>query len=65
MIFGTEDRRVVYVRATERGRKTATDLIAPLQELYDAQLGHLSEQDLDTLNDLLVRAREHIDQGNP
>ena len=54
----TEDRRVVRVRVTRAGIAKAKSLIAPLAELYDAQLGHLSVKQLDTINDLMVRARE-------
>ena len=54
----TKDRRVVRVRATRAGIAKAKSLIAPLAELYDGQLGHLSVKRLDTINDLMVRARE-------
>ncbi len=54
----TKDRRVVRVRATRAGIAKAKSLIAPLAELYDARLGHLSANQLDTINDLMVRARE-------
>ncbi|MHC4217891.1 MAG: MarR family winged helix-turn-helix transcriptional regulator [Planctomycetota bacterium] len=54
----TKDRRVVYVRATRAGIAKAKALIGPLAELYDAQLGHLRANQLDAINDLMVRARE-------
>ena len=54
----TKDRRVVRVRATRAGIAKAKSLIAPLAEVYDAQLGHLSVKQLDTINDLMVRARD-------
>lgn len=56
----TTDRRVVRVRATRAGIAKAKSLIAPLAELYDAQLEHLSAKQLDTINDLMVRARESV-----
>ncbi|MHC4947534.1 MAG: MarR family winged helix-turn-helix transcriptional regulator [Planctomycetota bacterium] len=55
----TEDRRVVHVRVTPAGRRKARELVDPLAALYDAQLGHLSAKQLDTLNDLMVGARAH------
>ncbi len=54
----TKDRRVVHVRATRAGIAKAKSLTGPLSELYDAQLGHLGAKQLDTMNDLMVRARE-------
>ena len=54
----TRDRRVVRVRATRAGIAKARSLIGPLAELYDTQLGHLSATQLDTVNNLMVRARE-------
>ncbi len=54
----TKDRRVVRVRATRAGIAKARSLIGPLAELYDAQLRHLSPKQLDTINKLMVRARE-------
>ena len=54
----TKDRRVVRVRATRAGVAKAKTLIGPLAELYRAQLGHLTAKQLDTINDLMVRARE-------
>ena len=54
----TKDRRVVRVRATRAGMAKAKSMIGPLAELYDAQLGHLSAKQLDTTNNLMVRARK-------
>ena len=54
----TKDRRVVRVRATRTGIAKARSLIGPLGKLYDAQLGHLTARQLDTINTLMVGARE-------
>ena len=58
----TEDRRIVQVIATREGTRTAKALMKPLDRLYDTQLGHLSARQLDTLNELMVLARECPDE---
>jgi len=52
-----EDRRVVYVDITDLGLRSLDELEKPLVELHRAQLGHLSQRELATLNKLLVKAR--------
>ena len=54
----TQDRRVVHVRITKPGLKLLSEMDKPLLEMHRAQLGHLSERELSTLNRLLVKARK-------
>ncbi|MCA9063553.1 MAG: MarR family transcriptional regulator, partial [Planctomycetaceae bacterium] len=51
------DRRVVWVNLTKQGKALLKKLDGPLTELHQSQLGHMSEQDLKTLSNLLYRAR--------
>ncbi len=52
-----EDRRVVTVRITPEGRRLVDALDEPVQALHARQLGHLSRDELVSLNALLERAR--------
>lgn len=52
------DRRVITVRLTADGRALVDSLDTPTLDLLTAQLGHLSAEELETLNDLLERARQ-------
>jgi len=51
------DRRYVTTRITPAGLQLLEQLDAPVLEGHRRQLGHLSEQDLRTLIELLARAR--------
>jgi DNA-binding MarR family transcriptional regulator len=53
----TEDRRVVWVGITDRGREVLAGLDTPVRELNRRLLGHLSSAELADLNRLLVKAR--------
>ena len=55
-----EDRRVVHVRATAKGRSLLRRLDGPVVELHRAQLGHLGANRLRSLSEVLFRAR-HAD----
>lgn len=55
-----DDRRVVRVVITAKGRRLLKKLHQPVIALHSAQLGHLSRQDLNQLNRLLERARETV-----
>jgi DNA-binding MarR family transcriptional regulator len=55
----TQDRRVVYVGITARGLDLLDRLDQPLLELHQHTLAHLSAQELEQLNHLLVKARHH------
>jgi len=51
------DRRVVWVNLTRHGKAILKKLDQPLQDLHRAQIGHLSEEDLKKLSELLFLAR--------
>jgi DNA-binding MarR family transcriptional regulator len=52
------DRRMVTTRITADGLALLKGLDGPVLELHEAQLGHLSRQELRSLVDLLSAARE-------
>ncbi len=52
------DRRVITTRITEKGLRILKGLDKPIEELHVKQLGHLGEQRLRSLMDLLESARE-------
>ena len=52
-----EDRRVIYVALTEKGRKTLAVLNEPLRELHQTLIGHLAKTELKELTGLLEKAR--------
>ncbi|MBI1900609.1 MAG: MarR family transcriptional regulator [Planctomycetia bacterium] len=61
-----ENRRVVAVGITDKGLKLLDELEAPLRQCHLRQLGHLDEDDLRRLVDLLATARRpHEDPDNP
>lgn len=51
------DRRVVFVRLTEAGRERLLQLDQPVRDLRQQQLAHMTAEELDTLNHLLVKVR--------
>lgn len=53
----TQDRRVVLTRATRAGLDLVNSLDEPLRSIRDAQLGHMSDDELRTLIRLLEKAR--------
>lgn len=56
----SEDRRVVTVRITEKGLQVTNRLEGPLTEYLEEKLGHLGEETLRMLSQLLERARENV-----
>lgn len=52
-----EDRRVIWVRLTSKGKAILRKLSKPLDKLHREQFENLSERELATLNRLLFRAR--------
>jgi DNA-binding MarR family transcriptional regulator len=52
------DRRVVLAKITDQGLAILKQLDQPVVALHAKQLGHLSRQQLETLSELLERARE-------
>ncbi|CAK9025995.1 Homoprotocatechuate degradative operon repressor, partial [Durusdinium trenchii] len=53
----TDDRRVVYVEITPTGLELIAQIDAPLETLHQQLVGHLSEQEQQTLSRLLEKAR--------
>ena len=49
----TEDRRVVLISLTRKGEKALAELDAPVRDLTNEALGHLTPGELDKLNRLL------------
>lgn len=58
-----EDRRVVLVRITDKGRNVLADLDRPLLGLHKRQLKHMTRDELKELSRLLVKARHPHDAG--
>ena len=54
---GSADRRVVKVVISKKGLDRLAELDAPVMELHERQLGHLSAEKLRTLSALLEAAR--------
>ncbi|WZP00007.1 MarR family transcriptional regulator [Isosphaeraceae bacterium EP7] len=52
-----EDRRVVWVGITDKGRAVLSGLDTPVRDLQRRLLGHLDPAELAELNRLLVKAR--------
>jgi DNA-binding MarR family transcriptional regulator len=53
-----EDRRLVSTRITEAGRKVVDELDAPMHEFHLRRIGHITDEQLKTLIDLLTLARD-------
>jgi len=58
-----EDRRMVRSRITAAGLALLARIDAPLEALHARQLGHMSEEQLRTLVELLALARRTACQG--
>lgn len=54
-----DDKRCSVVRMTEDGRALLRKLRKKVDGLHASQLGHMSEAELQVLNELLVKARSH------
>lgn len=52
-----EDRRLVSTRITPAGRKVVDDLDAPVREFHQRRTSHVSDEQLQTLIDLLTLVR--------
>lgn len=55
-----EDRRQVLTRITEEGRRLLAELDEPVMEFHRNRLGHMSDEQLRSLSELLTLAR-HIE----
>jgi len=53
-----EDRRVVYVRITDKAKRILAKIDAPLEELHRRLMGHLSKEELSSLIELLEKSRQ-------
>jgi DNA-binding MarR family transcriptional regulator len=53
-----EDRRLVSTRITPAGRKVVDDLDAPVREFHQRRTSHVSDEQLQTLIDLLTLVRQ-------
>ena len=51
------DRRVVLVRLQEKARRLLQEVDDPMRRLTGGQIGHMSTDELVTLNNLLLKAR--------
>lgn len=56
----TEDRRVVYVAITKQGLDILAKLDAPVAELHEKLVGHLTKAELKELSRLLEKARRSL-----
>ena len=56
----TEDRRVVYVTISAKGRKLSDETLKPLQDLEKRMLKKLKRSDVQTLLELLEKTRESL-----
>jgi DNA-binding MarR family transcriptional regulator len=54
----SDDRRVVWVALTDKGKTVLKKLDRPLKELHESQFARLNRQELKTLNQLLFRSRQ-------
>lgn len=60
-----DNRRVVFVALTDRGRQLLDEISGPLAECHAKQLGHLPRRDLEQLAELLRTARTpHESEGS-
>ena len=53
-----DDRRMVLTRITDAGLRLVDELDSPIAALHQAKIGHLSEEQLRSLIELLTLARE-------
>lgn len=55
------DRRVVMISITDKGRQLVETIRNPLLEIHQHNLGHMTQDELSQLNQLLVKARERAE----
>ena len=56
----TDDRRFVTARITKLGLRKLSELDDPVARMHDELLGHMAEEDLRRLADLLETSRERM-----
>lgn len=54
----TDDRRVVLAFIAEKGIELLSDLDRPVDDLHKQLMGHLSSKELETLGNLITKARK-------
>lgn len=54
----TDDRRCVVARITKRGLQILEKINEPLMEIHQRQLGHMNQKELQTMIELLTKARQ-------
>lgn len=59
-----KDRRVVLVKLTSKGHRLLGQLDQPVIDLNKQQLGHMTRKELEVLNRLLVKTRQHPSERN-
>ncbi len=59
------DRRVVHVKITLAGLDLLAELDGPVRAIHQETLGHMSQEQLATLNDLLELARRACEAAQP
>ncbi|QDU59685.1 HTH-type transcriptional regulator MgrA [Planctomycetes bacterium Pan216] len=59
-----KDRRVVYVAITEKATTLLAELDAPVLDLHEELLGHLSRAELKELDRLLEKARSVLSEAS-
>lgn len=52
------DRRVIYIRLTDKGAELVQKINEPMMEIHQELLGHFNEQELAQFSALLEKARE-------
>jgi len=57
------DRRVVMISITKQGRAIVEQIRVPLLEIHRHNLGHMTQEELDQLNRLLVKARIRAEES--
>jgi DNA-binding MarR family transcriptional regulator len=55
---GSEDRRLVSTRITEKGHHLVDELDQPIDEFHRRRLGHVTDEQLESLVELLTLARD-------
>ncbi len=60
----TEDRRIIYVELTDKGRALLKRMDEPVMKKHDALIGHLTKNELKELVRLLEKARQSIDAAD-
>jgi DNA-binding MarR family transcriptional regulator len=53
----TDDRRIVMTCITAKGQRVLSELDEPIAAMHQRQLGHLTREEIETLDALLERAR--------